>query len=355
MNTPASPVSLGPVMLGLVGLQLSDEERELLRHPLVGGVILFTRNYHDPAQLSALCAEIHALRAPRLLIGVDHEGGRVQRFREGFTRLPAVRALGELYDREPMRAKQLARVSGWLMAAELRACGVDFSFAPVLDVDVGRSQVIGDRAFHSRPEAVAELAQAYMSGMQKAGMEAVGKHFPGHGHVSADSHHELPVDPRPFADIAAYDLIAFERMCHYGLAAVMPAHVLYPQVDTRPAGFSPVWLRQILRGQLGFQGVIFSDDLDMAAAGFAGGPAERARAALAAGCDMVLACNDRAAARQILRGLDDPAQPATHLRLVRLHGRGHIDYRALHATEAWRRAVSLVSDPAAHALDDMDI
>lgn len=348
-------MSLGPVMLGLGGLRLDAEERELLRHPRVGGVILFSRNYADPDQLAALTTEIHALRHPRLLIGVDHEGGRVQRFREGFTRLPPVRALGAIYDVDRMRAKALARVSGWLMAAELRACGVDFSFAPVLDLDVGASTVIGDRAFHGNPEAVADLAHAYLSGMQKAGMDGVGKHFPGHGHVQADSHHELPVDRRRYADIAACDLVAFERMVHYGLAAVMPAHVLYPQVDDRPAGFSPVWLREVLRGRLGFQGAIFSDDLDMAGAHVAGGPLARAEAALAAGCDMVLACNDRDAALAIVRGLADPADPAAQLRLVRLHGRGRLARAELQVSEPWQRAVRLVADYDAHPLLDMDI
>ena len=231
-------MALGPVMLGLEGPELSAQERELLRHPLVGGVILFTRNYQSPAQLTALTGVIHALRQPRLLIAVDHEGGRVQRFRDGFTRLPAVRRLGELYDQDRMRAKQLARGTGWLMAAELRAVGVDFSFAPVLDLDHGVSSIIGDRAFHSDPEAVADLAHAYVSGMQKAGMEAVGKHFPGHGGIAADSHLELPVDPRPLAVLETADLLAFERMIHYGLAALMPAHVRYPAVDDQPAGFS---------------------------------------------------------------------------------------------------------------------
>ncbi len=349
-------MSLGPVMLGLEGTRLSDEERELLRHPAVGGVILFARNYASPEQIAALNAEVHALRSPRLLIGVDHEGGRVQRFREGFTRLPPVKLLGVRYDRDRMRAKQLARVSGWLMAAELRAVGVDFSFAPVLDLDHGASRVVGDRAFHRRPEAVADLAQAYMSGMQKAGMEAVGKHFPGHGFVVADSHADLPVDERSFADIAADDLLAFERMIHYGLAAVMPAHVLYPRIDpAHPAGFSRIWLREVLRGRLGFQGVVFSDDLDMAGAHAAGDPLARARAALAAGCDMVLACNDRAAALEIVHGIGTAADPASQLRLVRLHGRGPSDREPLRASETWARAVRLVEDYDAHPLLDMDI
>ena len=348
-------MALGPVMLGLEGLELTAVERELLRHPLVGGVILFVRNYQSPAQVAALTAAIHALRQPRLLVAVDHEGGRVQRFREGFTRLPAVRRLGEIYDQDRMRAKQLARVTGWLMAAELRAVGVDLSFAPVLDLDHGVSGVIGDRAFHQDPESVADLAQAYVSGMQKAGMEAVGKHFPGHGGIAADSHLELPVDPRPFAALAERDLLAFERMIHYGLAALMPAHVLYPAVDERPAGFSPRWLKDVLRRRLEFQGVIFSDDLDMAGACAAGAPPERAGAALAAGCDMVLACNDRHAAVAILDHLRYATDPVTQVRLIRLHGRGQSNPERLSRHPAWRRAVRLVQDYDAFPLLEMDI
>ncbi len=348
-------MALGPVMLGLDGLELSAEECEILRHPRVGGVILFARNYRSPEQAAALTAAIHALRQPRLLVAVDHEGGRVQRFRDGFTRLPPVRRLGEIHDRDPMRAKQLARVTGWLMAAELRAVGVDFSFAPVLDLDHGVSGVIGDRAFHHDPETVADLAHAYVSGMQKAGMEAVGKHFPGHGGIAADSHLELPVDPRPYVDLERADLLAFERMIHYGLAAIMPAHVLYPQVDDRPAGFSARWLRDILRRRLEFQGVIFSDDLDMAGAGEAGTPPERADAALAAGCDMVLACNDRRAAHAILDHLRQVSEPVSQLRLIRLHGRGHSTVERLRRNPVWQRAARLVRDYDAFPLLDMDI
>lgn len=348
-------MALGPIMLGLEGLELTAEERALLRHPLVGGVILFGRNYQSPEQLTALTAAIHDLRQPRLLVAVDHEGGRVQRFREGFTRLPAVRCLGELYDRDRMRAKQLARVTGWLMAAELRAVGVDFSFAPVLDLDHGVSGIIGDRAFHRDPETVADLAHAYVSGMQKGGMEGVGKHFPGHGGIAADSHLELPVDPRPYEDLADADLLAFERMIHYGLAALMPAHVLYPRVDDRPAGFSARWLKQILRRDLEFQGVIFSDDLDMAGAGAAGSPPERAHAALAAGCDMILACNDRAAAIAILDNLRHVMEPVSQLRLIRLHGRGRPTVERLRREPNWRRAVALVRDYDASPLLEMDI
>jgi len=348
-------MALGPVMLGLEGWALTAEEQELLKHPLVGGVILFAHNYQSPEQVTALTNAIHALRQPRLLIAVDHEGGRVQRFREGFTRLPAVRRLGEIHDQDPLRAKQLARVTGWLMAAELRAVGVDFSFAPVLDLDHGVSGIIGDRAFHHDPEVVADLAHAYVSGMQKAGVEAVGKHFPGHGGIAADSHLELPVDPRSYVDLAATDLLAFERMIHYGLAALMPAHVLYPQVDDRPAGFSARWLKNILRQELEFHGVIFSDDLDMAGAQEAGAPPERAQAALTAGCDMVLACNDRRAAVAILDHLDQKTDPVRQLRLIRLHGRGRPSLKQLHYHPAWQRAVRLVQDYDASPLLEMDI
>ena len=348
-------MGLGPVMLGLDGWELTAEENNLLRHPLVGGVILFSRNYHSPEQIAALTTAIHALRQPRLLVAVDHEGGRVQRFRDGFTRLPAVRCLGQLYDQDRLRAKQLARVTGWLMAAELRAVGVDFSFAPVLDLDHGVSGIIGDRAFHHDPEAVADLAHAYLSGMQKAGMEGVGKHFPGHGGIAADSHLELPVDERSYQDLAAGDLLAFERMIHYGLAALMPAHVVYPRIDQRPAGFSTRWLKDILRHQLEFQGVIFSDDLDMAGATEAGTPPERARAALAAGCDMVLACNDRRAAVAILDHLGHTVDPVSQLRLIRLHGRGRITSERLRSGPLWQRAARLVRDYETAPLLEMDI
>ncbi|HPF59231.1 MAG TPA: beta-N-acetylhexosaminidase [Candidatus Competibacteraceae bacterium] len=348
-------MALGPVMLGLESLMLTAEERELLKHPLVGGVILFARNYQSPEQIARLTEAIHALRQPRLLIAVDHEGGRVQRFREGFTRLPAVRRLGEIYDQNPLRAKQLARITGWLMATELRAVGVDFSFAPVLDLDHGVSGIIGDRAFHHDPEIVADLAHAYASGMQKAGMEAVGKHFPGHGGIAADSHLELPVDPRSYVDLATTDLLAFERMIHYGLAALMPAHVLYPQVDDRPAGFSTRWLKSILRQELEFHGVVFSDDLDMAGAQEAGDPPERARAALMAGCDMVLACNDRRAAVAILDQLGQKPDPVSQVRLIRLHGRGRPNWKRLHHNPVWQRTVRLVQDYDASPLLEMDI
>ncbi|MCL5668782.1 MAG: beta-N-acetylhexosaminidase [Gammaproteobacteria bacterium] len=340
-------MSLGPVMLDLNSLEISPEERELLRHPAVGGVILFTRNYHSPEQVTALISAIHALREPRLLVAVDHEGGRIQRFRDGFTVLPPVRLLGELYDTKRKRAKQLAQQCGFVMASELRAVGVDFSFAPVLDLDRGVSAVIGDRAFHSDPQIVADLAHSYMSGMQQAGMAATGKHFPGHGAVAADSHLAVPVDERHYEDIYAEDIVPFERMIHYGLAAVMPAHVIYPAVDEAPAGFSAFWLKDVLRSRLNFQGVIFSDDLSMEGASTAGGYAERARAALDAGCDMVLVCNQRAGAVEVIESLEGYSDPVAHLRLARMHGHGIWNSDALRQNVTWRQAVK-----ALYALTD---
>ena len=334
---------LGPVMLDLQGLELSPEERQRLRHQLVGGVILFSRNYHSPAQVEALVRDIHALREPQLLVAVDHEGGRVQRFRDGFTALPPSRELGRIYDENPKRARRLAETSGWLMATELRAVGVDFSFAPCLDLDRGVSRVIGDRAFHSHPETVADLAHAYMLGMHRAGMAATGKHFPGHGAVAADSHLALPVDERKLVDIQAEDLVPFERMIHYGLEGIMPAHVVFSRVDALPAGFSSTWLRKILRAQLGFQGIIFSDDLSMEGAKVAGDVVARAKMALSAGCDMVLVCNDAQAADQVLEGLGAHDDPVSHLRLVRMHGRENPTRRQLAQDQSYRDAVRAVS------------
>jgi beta-N-acetylhexosaminidase len=296
-------MGLGPVMLDVLGKTLTEEDEQRLRHPQVGGVILFARNYESPSQLCELTAAIRAVRSPPLLIAVDHEGGRVQRFREGFTKIPPMRELGKIWDEHPQRARHLAQQSGYVLAAELRACGVDFSFTPVLDVDYGQSSVIGDRAFHSDPEAIAELAHSLLVGLKQGGMHTVGKHFPGHGYVQADSHLDIPVDEREFVDIEMADLVPFQRMVDYGLSAVMPAHVIYPKVDSRPAGFSPVWLKQVLREQLGFEGVIFSDDLSMEGATVAGGIVQRASAALNAGCDMVLVCNKPESADELLRSL----------------------------------------------------
>ncbi len=326
-------------MLDIAGMELLPEDRERVTHPMVGGIILFSRNYESPEQLQRLVEGVHALRQPHLLVAVDHEGGRVQRFREGFTRLPAAGRFGEEYAGNPKRALQLAESSGWLMAMELRALGVDFSFAPVLDLHRGISRVIGDRAFHRHPEIVARLARAVVKGMSEAGMAAVGKHFPGHGGVAADSHRDVPIDGRDLEDIRGEDMLAFERMVHYGLSAVMPAHVIYPKVDGMPAGFSRVWLQTILREQLGFQGAVFSDDLNMAGAAVAGDFAQRARLALEAGCDMVLVCNNPEGADQVLERFAGHSDPVSQARLVRMHGRHTVDRVDLIKSEKWRRVV----------------
>ncbi len=339
-------MSLGPVILDIAGTSLDPEERELLAHPLVGGVILFTRNYHDIAQLQALVESIRAIRDPHLLVCVDHEGGRVQRFRSGFTRLPAARRFGEIHGRDPARARRLAQAAGWVMASELRAVGVDFSFAPVLDLDYGISEVIGDRAYHRDPEVVAELAGAYVLGMREAGMAATGKHFPGHGAVALDSHRAVPRDERRVEDILLDDVRPFERLLPH-LAGIMPAHVIYSQADTAPAGFSGFWLQTILRQRLGFQGIIFSDDLNMEGASVAGNYADRARAALQAGCDVAVICNNRKAAVEILHSMESGHDPVLHARLARLHGVHPISLAGLHRDPHWRRAVD-----ALHALEE---
>lgn len=339
-------IPLGPVMLDVAGTTLTADDCARLRHPLTGGVILFSRNFESCAQLAQLTAEIHALRNPPLIIAVDHEGGRVQRFREGFTRIPPMRELGLVWDHDRRRAATLAHALGFVLAAELRVHGVDLSFTPVLDVDFGNSSVIGDRAFHSRPEAIAELATAVMHGLREGGMAAVGKHFPGHGHVRADSHHEVPVDDRPLADIESEDLIPFRRLIDAGLGGIMPAHVIYPAVDAAPAGFSAIWLKRILRGELGFDGVIFSDDLSMEGASVAGGVVDRGRAALSAGCDMVLVCNNPQSADELLHGLEY-AMPAVALaRLARIHGR-------MHATDAVRLREDARYVAALHAISGL--
>ncbi len=312
---------LGPVMLDLRGAELEADEREMLLHPLVGGVILFSRNYRDPGTLIALTSHIHALREPALIIAVDHEGGRVQRFLDGFTRLPPARCFGELYDKDEGRALSLVENVGWLLASELLSVGVDLSFTPVLDLDAGISAFMGERTYHHCPDVVAELGRYLMKGMGAAGMMAVGKHFPGHGHVREDSHEETPVDKRRYEDILAADLAPFERLINAGLAAIMPAHVIYEQVDDKPAGFSRIWLDDILRNRLGFQGVIFSDDLNMAGAGVAGSYTARAYAALDAGCDMVLVCNNQPAAISILQRLQWEMQPGSQERLMDVRGR----------------------------------
>jgi beta-N-acetylhexosaminidase len=328
-------LSLGPVMCDLRGFKLEADERDMLLHPLVGGVILFTRNYESPEQIAELTRNIHELRQPHLLIAVDHEGGRVQRFRKGFSRLPACALIGECHSLQ--KSQSLAQEAGWLMAAELLAVGVDLSFAPVLDVGGKISQVIGDRAFHIDPEQVSQLARAYMRGMKEAGMAAVGKHFPGHGSVPEDSHVAIPYDNRSFEDIKMRDLIPFERMIHAGLPGLMPAHVIYPEVDKNPAGFSAVWLKHLLRKQLEFQGTIFSDDLSMAGAEVIGGYPERAEAALSAGCDMVLACNNQEGAISILEQANISSNIESQSRLIRMHGHFDKTLDELKRTKIWQQ------------------
>jgi len=323
-------------MLDLSGPELSPEDRERIAHPATGGIILFSRNYQSPEQSARLVASVRDIR-PGLLIAVDHEGGRVQRFRFGFTRLPPASVYAA--SAEPTR---MAETAGWLMAAELRSLDVDFSFAPVLDVDCGVSEIIADRAFGADPVVVSELATAFARGMKRAGMAAVGKHYPGHGGVAADSHLELPVDARPLEDLERRDLVPFRALIAEGLEGVMPAHVVYSSVDPQPTGFSRFWLEEILRHRLGFRGAIFSDDLSMAGAAFAGSYVERARLALEAGCDMVLVCNAPAAADQVLAALaGEVSNPVRQGRLERM--RGGVPWTDnLSTSEEWRNAVHLI-------------
>jgi beta-N-acetylhexosaminidase len=289
------------VMADIAGIELTPADKQFLLQPEISGLILFSRNYSDPEQLKALCKSIKALRAD-LIISVDQEGGRVQRFRDGFLRLPAMRRLGESYALNKISAVQQSYSLGWLMAAELIHHGIDISFAPVLDLDFGRSGVIGDRAFAANPEDVYQLSKAFINGMKNAGMSATAKHFPGHGHVEADSHKELPTDPRTFDALSQQDLIPFKKLINEGLlSAIMPAHVIYPDVDAEfTAGFSAIWLQKILREELGFKGLIYSDDLSMEGAAASGPPSVRAEKAKAAGCNVLLICNHREAAQEIV-------------------------------------------------------
>ncbi len=343
-------MTLGPVMLDIQGMELQADEKEILAHPSVGGIILFSRNYQSPEQLMALCNALHAVRTPPLLIAVDQEGGRVQRFRNHFTRLPAVGLIEN--NQEPLLTSEQC---GWLMATEVVAAGVDISFAPVLDLDYGVSSVIGDRAFHRQPDKVTELALAYQRGMHSAGMATVGKHFPGHGGVSADSHKSLPEDMREFADLLLEDLVPFERLVKNGLNGIMAAHVVYPAIDPQPAGFSRFWLQQVLRQRLNFQGVIFSDDLSMGGAEWAGSYTDRADMSLQAGCDSVLICNQPEQAVTVVEHLENYNNPASSMRLARLHGQCKINWHELCENSQWQAAVETIKACETEPWLDMDL
>jgi beta-N-acetylhexosaminidase len=340
-------------MIDVAGTELAQAEAERLRDPAVGGVILFTRNFRDREQLAGLVAAIRAAREPPVLVAVDQEGGRVQRFRAGFTALPPLRWIGRQHDLDPDEGRHLAFAHATVMAAELLDVGIDFSFAPCVDLDWGVSEVIGDRALHRDPEAVAALALSYVQGMRAAGMAAVAKHFPGHGAVRADSHRELPEDRRTYLEIQD-DLAPYRRLVEHGLAGVMVAHVRYPAVDAEIASLSRAWRQRELRGGLGFQGAIFSDDLSMAGAAVAGTVPERVRRALAAGADMALVCNDPAAAGAAIEALAGYSDPAAHARLVAMRARvparpaGH-----LHDDERWQRATARLA--AALARPTLDL
>lgn len=348
-------MSLGPMMLDVAGTSLTSEDREILAHPLLGGVILFARNYENPQQVKSLIKEIHALRKTPLLIAVDQEGGRVQRFQEGFTRLPAAADLGVMYNKDRNLAIQLAEQTGWINAAELREVGADLNFAPVLDLDYATSSVIGDRSFHRSPEVVADIAHSYMRGMEQAGMSAVGKHFPGHGAIAADSHETISIDDRSFNDIRNEDMLAFERMIHFGMPAIMIAHIIYSQCHDQAAGFSGYWLRDILRGELDFQGAIFTDDLSMKGAAVLGDIVARAQASLEAGCDMFLVCNDRDAAIQVLDAVKPEVNPASNSRLLRLQGRRVDNAGPVRDTKRWHQAAKAVESYSLKETLDLEL
>ncbi len=339
-------MTLGPLMVDIAGTELSREDIEVLRHPLVGSVLLFTRNYRSADQVTALCASIREIRAPHLLIAVDHEGGRVQRFRDEFTRLPASRPLGRRFEEDRRDGLSLARSVGWLMASELRAVGVDYSFAPCIDLDFGVSEIIGDRSFNRNPDTVGALAAAYMLGMRDAGMAAIAKHFPGHGAVVADSHVALPIDRRDFVDMEG-DIRPYRLLIENNLAGIMAAHVVYPAVDALPASLSSRWITDILRGELGFHGCVFADDLSMAGAAEFGDILERVRLSLAAGCDVLPVCNDRAAVLTVLRDWRaDIESPASQARLIRMRARGEPP-AALAGDPHWRETVQRIADLSA--------
>ncbi|MCG8612662.1 MAG: beta-N-acetylhexosaminidase [Pseudomonadales bacterium] len=335
---------IGPVMLDIESDELQSQDEKILREPLVGGVILFARNYTTRERLVALVDSIRAIN-PDLLIAVDHEGGRVQRFREGFSKIPPMSVFAEKMtavkdtdESQQVSIIEMVQTIGWLMAAELRAVGIDFSFAPVLDIEKGLSRVIGDRAFGTDPDTVVKLAGAWIEGMHSAGMAATGKHFPGHGSVEADSHLEIPVDDRTLEQVEQWDLLPFKNLVKSHLDAIMPAHVIYASIEPNPAGFSTFWLQSVLREKLGFQGVIFSDDLSMAGAEFAGSYYQRALRALEAGCDMALVCNNRDGALEVIEGLKRHEGFTANPTLERMRGQGNYHWDDLLKSPRWIQA-----------------
>lgn len=335
---------MGPVMLDVQGTSLSQEDKEILQHPLVGGLIFFTRNYHSPEQIADLSQQIRLAANKPILLAVDHEGGRVQRFRDGFSLIPAMGKLWQMSASNLTLAKELAKQSAILMALEVQAVGIDISFAPVLDIN-NISDVIGDRAFHQQPDYVSELAEAFISGLHHVGMKATGKHFPGHGSVKADSHIDLPIDTRERADIFQQDLAPFKHLISKGkVDALMPAHVIFPDVDSQAVGFSHYWLQNILREQLGFNGVIFSDDLSMQGAASVGGYIERAEAAQAAGCDMLLLCNNRDGCVDVLdnANISISAVAGTRLKKLLKTPGDNNHWSTLNQNVAWQQATQLL-------------
>jgi beta-N-acetylhexosaminidase len=328
-------------MIDLRGTTLAPDEREWLESPLVGGVILFTRNFASVEQLTRLVADIHAVRQPPLLVTVDQEGGRVQRFREPFFRLPPPRALGRLYDEDRDLALRTAAALGWLMAAELRAAGIDLSFAPCIDLDLGLAGVIGDRALHRDARVVSALARRFAAGAKKAGMAVTAKHFPTHAGAHSDSHTEFAVDQRAIADLDD-DIAPYRELIAAGLKAVMISHVSFPAVDANPASMSSWWIKNYLRGELDFKGAVVSDDLSMTGAAVAGSTEARVHRALNAGCDLALVCNAPEQVPAVLASLRGYVNPAAQLRLTRLHGRGEFAWEGLHASAEWRKASALV-------------
>lgn len=331
---------MSAIMLDVAGLSLDAEDKNLLDHPSVGGVILFSRNYHDPEQLQHLCASIRQAARQPVVIAIDHEGGRVQRCREQFSAIPAMADFAR-YAQNDQQASTWAEEMGWLMAAEVIANGMDFSFAPVLDVN-GISSVIGDRAFSSEPAVIEHLAAAFIQGMHSAGMAATGKHFPGHGSVHADSHFEIPVDERSLDTIDALDLLPFKALAS-SLQGMMPAHVIYPQVCPHPAGFSRHWIETVLRQQLGFEGVIFSDDLAMHGATVVGDMITRAEMALDAGCDMVLVCNDRAGAVEVIDKVKIGPPQRDYLSMMRAQPKHRLDWQARTQDSRWAKAQQTIA------------